>query len=347
MNTRFGCFLVLIVVAVSLCGGGRAEAQFSDPRAGRGDTVDPACHVRTLVSTGGPFPRDDSTLVIRWAGYANFELVYRDQVILLDAHFDRGSNFPPLGFHAADVTRADLILIGHGHSDHMSDAASVGARTGAMVVGASVTTAKLAAQSLAPEQIRTVTGRGGERLEFRGFTVEPILARHGAPPRAITDAFRTALRSVTPDPTPTEVEERARIGERRASDPRIGTEGTIAYLITLDNGFNVLFRDSGGRVTEHERAAAERVGSVSVMLAPTAAAYLNTLTVEQALEYVTTYKPTVFIPAHHDAPYNNLWRATEPMFQAIADVDPSIVTVSRTYREPVCFDTEARFDLGR
>ena len=83
------------------------------------------------------------------------------------------------------------------------------------------------------------------------------------------------------------------------------------------------------------------------MLAPTAAAYLNTLTVEQALEYVRTYKPTVFIPAHHDAAYNNLWRATEPLFQAIANEDPSIVTVSRTYREPVCFDTEASFDGGR
>ena len=137
------------------------------------------------------------------------------------------------------------------------------------------------------------------------------------------------------------------IGERGTSDPQVGTEGTIAYLITLDSGFSVLFRDSGGPVTEHERAVAERVGSVSVMLAPTAAAYLNTLTVEQALEYVRTYQPTVFIPAHHDAAYNNLWRATEPMFQAIADEDPNIVTVSRGYREPVCFDTKASFDRGR
>ena len=39
--------------------------------------------------------------------------------------------------------------------------------------------------------------------------------------------------------------------------------------------------------------------------------------------------------------------ATEPMFQAIADEDPNIVTVSRGYREPVCFDTEASFDGGR
>lgn len=65
--------------------------------------------------------------------------MYNGQIILLDAHFDRGSMFPSLGFAAADVKRADVILIGHGHLDHMSDAASVGARTGAVVVGAPVT----------------------------------------------------------------------------------------------------------------------------------------------------------------------------------------------------------------
>jgi L-ascorbate metabolism protein UlaG (beta-lactamase superfamily) len=89
-----------------------------------------------LVSTGGPFPKNPNTLAIRWTGYANFELVYKTQIILLDAHFDRGSMFPSIGFKAADVKRANVILIGHGHLDHMSDAASVGARTGAVVVGA-------------------------------------------------------------------------------------------------------------------------------------------------------------------------------------------------------------------
>jgi len=56
--------------------------------------------------------------------------------------------FPPLGFRAADVKRANLILIGHGHVDHMSDAASVGAQTGALVVGAPVTTEKLLTQKI-------------------------------------------------------------------------------------------------------------------------------------------------------------------------------------------------------
>ena len=73
----------------------------------------PAVRVR-LVSTGGSFPKEPKTLAIRWTGYSNFELAYNGQVILLDAYFDRGSMFPPLGFKAADVKRAHLMLIGHG-----------------------------------------------------------------------------------------------------------------------------------------------------------------------------------------------------------------------------------------
>src|SRR4029450_4921399 len=134
----------------------------------------PGCEASTLVSTGGAFPKDLKTLAIRWTGYSNFELVFNGQVILLDAYFDRGRMFPPLGFGAADVKRANLILIGHGHLDHTSDAASVGARTGALVVGAPVTTDKLKTQAIDPKQIRNVTCLGGGLLEFPGLTCEPL-----------------------------------------------------------------------------------------------------------------------------------------------------------------------------
>ena len=52
--------------------------------------------------------------------------------------------------------------MGHGHFDHMSDAASIGARTKALLVGAAVTTDKLKTQPVPVQQIKTVTGRGGE-----------------------------------------------------------------------------------------------------------------------------------------------------------------------------------------
>src|SRR5262245_50419728 len=309
---------------------------------------DPGCIDATLVSTGGAFPRNPQTLAIRWTGFANFELAYNGQIILLDAYFDRGSMFPSLGFKAADVKRADLILIGHGHVDHMSDAASVGARTGAPVVGAPVTTEKLLTQAINPSQVRMVSGRGGEELRFKGFKVEPILGRHGEPPANVVTAFQQALRTTTKPPTPEQMAELNAIRQRGVlADARVITEGTLAYLITLDNGFRIMFRDSGGPVTEYERAAMDRVGRVDVALVAVSAAYVQELTVAQALEHARTYKPDVYIPAHHDAAYNNLWRPTEPLFQALKAEIRDLITISRGYREPICFDTENNIQRRR
>ena len=115
---------------------------------------------------------------------SNFELVYNGQIILLDAFFDRGGNYPPLGFGAADVKKANVILLGHAHFDHMSDAASVGIRTGATIVGAPVTTEKLKTQGVPDKQIRTrFFGRSQEKAVLqRLHRREPVLAAAAASP---------------------------------------------------------------------------------------------------------------------------------------------------------------------
>jgi len=156
----------------------------------------------------------------------------------------------------------------------------------------------------------------------------------------VAKAFGDALRATTTPPTKEQVAELARIRERGISgDPRVVTEGTIAFLITFDNGFRLMYRNSGGQVTEYEKAVMQRVGRVDVALVAVSASYIQELTVKQALEHARTYKPDVYIPGHHDGSYNNLWRATEPLFQALKDDNPAIVTVSKSYREPICFDT--------
>src|SRR5262249_804256 len=350
-----GTFRCFVAAAAMLAATVALSRPFFDPRAEKRVALDvdpafmaqprdPACHAAQLVSTGGLAPRHPHTLAVRWAGYSNFELAYGGKIILLDAYFDRGSNYPPLGFAAGDVKRADVILIGHGHFDHMSDAASVGIRTGAAVVGAQVTTDKLAAQEVPAAQIRTVTGRGGELLRFDGFTVEPILARHGQPDPQVTTVREGALAALSAEPgAAQEAEERA-IRARGVSDPRVIAEGTIAYLITFDSGFRVMYRDSGGRVTDQEKAVMARVGGVDLALVAVAAEYLMPLTARQGLEHMRLYKPEVYMPAHHDAPIGGRrspCRATEPLFKALKDDNPNLVTVSRGYREPVCFNTNA------
>jgi L-ascorbate metabolism protein UlaG (beta-lactamase superfamily) len=330
---------LLLIVGSSIVGGTLLGAQ-TPSTAIQFETADPGCQRAQLVSTGGPSPRDRRTLAVRWTGYSNFELAYDGQIVLLDAYFDRGSIYPPLGFKAADIRRADVILLGHGHYDHMADAAAVAGTTGAVVVAAPVTVEKLEKQALDRKQIRTVTGRGGEVLSFGAFTIEPILGRHGEPPAGVARAFGTALQAAVANPTSEQMAEQATITSRGTSDPRVVNEGTIAFLITLNTGFRILYRDSGGRVTDYEKAVAARTGSVDLILAATSASYATGLIVDQALEYVRTYRPRAFMPAHHDAAFNNLWRPTEPIFQAIKDADPSVVTISKGYREPTCFKAE-------
>jgi L-ascorbate metabolism protein UlaG (beta-lactamase superfamily) len=345
---------VMAAIALASLSGDSHARPFNDPRAETSDAIDqaaglrdPACHARTLASAGGAMPSDPHTLAVRWMGYSNFELVYNGHILLLDAYYDRGSVYPPLGVKAADIKRADGILIGHGHFDHMSDAASVGARTGAIVVGAPVTAEKLATQPIDPKQVKAVTGRGGEVVKFEGFTVEPILGRHGEPPADVVGPINAALRQVTKPPTAEEAAEQAVIRERGTSDHRVIAEGTIAYLITLDDGFRIMYRDSGGRITEWEKAEMERVGRVDLALVAVAASYLPSLTAAQAIEHIRTYRPDVYMPAHHDAPDNGLWRAIEPVFEAIKAENPDIVTVSKEYRTPVCFNTEFNIQRGR
>jgi L-ascorbate metabolism protein UlaG (beta-lactamase superfamily) len=351
---------VLLLGAAMLVGYASTVAAlpFSDPRAdliagidraGANEPRDPACRAATLVSAGGAFPRNPRTLAVRWAGFANYELVYNGKIVLLDAYYDRGSYYPPLGVKAADLRRADVVLIGHGHSDHMSDAASIGAQTGAIVVGAPVTVEKLMTQSIPARQLRTVTGKGGEVLDFDGFTVEPILGQHSEGDPRVGQVVGPAIDSLLPEMTAAQKAEEAQIRARGATGPRIIDEGTIAYLITLDSGFRIMFRDSAGPVTDYERAAMARVGGVDLAIVAWRAAYLPSLTAPQALEYMRIYKPAVLMPAHHDAGpvkgHDGLWRSTEPVFQALKDENPELLTLSRGYREPVCFNTD--FNLSR
>jgi hypothetical protein len=101
-----------------------------------------------------------------------------------------------------------------------------------------------------------------------------------------------------------------------------------------------MYRDSGGQITDYEKAAMQRVGRVDLALAAVAADVLDSLTSKRALEYMRTYKPDVYIPAHHDADRNGMWRPTEPIFQALKNENPNLITISKQYREPVCLNTE-------
>ena len=74
-----------------------------------------------------------SGLSITWLGHGTFLLRSPGgRRIVVDPWLDGNPSCPP---GLATIDEADLVLLTHGHFDHVHDAAAVATRTGATVVG--------------------------------------------------------------------------------------------------------------------------------------------------------------------------------------------------------------------
>ena len=340
-RTLIAALLATVGLASS---AGAAEQQTMDPRF-LPQPTEAACRTTQLAATGGPLPNDPQTLAVRWLGFATYELVYGKQIILLDNYYDRGPRYRYLGFKAADVKRANLIIVGHAHADHMSDTAQTALQTGEHVVAAPITAARLFGEGIDPKHVTQVTGTDDRVLHYNGFTVQPVLARHGEPP-AFNAKFSEAYKDASPG-TPEELAAEAAIWAKGSVDPHIVDQGTIAYIITFDDGFRVAYRDSGGIITAYEKAAMAKIGRVDVLIGAIAGNSIAESNLTILMPMIDTYRPAVYFPAHHEEEVDrNLDRATEPMFQAIKNAYPGTVTISKEFREPTCFDTRLNLRAG-
>src|SRR3984893_14952028 len=85
-------------------------------------SADVACKTLKPTSMGGVSPQRPTTLVLRWLGTSNYELAYRNTVLLFDSYYSMPPRARPLGFKREDIKRADALLMGHAHYDHIADA---------------------------------------------------------------------------------------------------------------------------------------------------------------------------------------------------------------------------------
>ena len=85
------------------------------------------------------------SLAITWLGHSAFALrTPGGQTILVDPWYTGNPSFP----EGAKPTKADVILVSHGHSDHITDAAAMAKQTGATVVGIWEVTSWLGAKGI-------------------------------------------------------------------------------------------------------------------------------------------------------------------------------------------------------
>jgi L-ascorbate metabolism protein UlaG (beta-lactamase superfamily) len=117
------------------------------------------------------------TITLDWLGCATFRLTIDETVIFLDAYMDRVPSAPPVGLSTGQVDRADYILVGHAHFDHIAGAEVIAKNTGAKIIGSFESIRVMREQGVAEDQL--LASAGGERHGLAdGVTVRVFPSLH-------------------------------------------------------------------------------------------------------------------------------------------------------------------------
>jgi L-ascorbate metabolism protein UlaG (beta-lactamase superfamily) len=204
------------------------------------------------------------TVTLDWLGVATFRLTIDDLVLFLDAYMDRVPAAPPVGLTTDEVQRADFILVGHSHFDHLWGAERIARNTGATIIGSHESVRLMADEEVSERQLIAVAG--GERVQLSDtVSVRVFPSQHSC---IWTNAGRTADEVCLGDRGLTLQQRQAnlagRAGRTAAADrpgmeeirahraankqhPR-GEGGAFAYLIETPEG-SILWKDTSGHWT--------------------------------------------------------------------------------------------------
>ena len=114
-----------------------------------------------------------AALAITWLGHSSFALkTPGGKTVLLDPWYTGNPSFP----EKAKPKQADVILVSHGHSDHITDAAATAKSTGATVVGIWEVTSWLGSKGV---QNLEPMNKGGS-IDVKGLRVTMTEAIHSS-----------------------------------------------------------------------------------------------------------------------------------------------------------------------
>src|ERR1051326_7999646 len=289
-------------------------------------------------------------VTLDWLGVATFRLTIGDLVLFLDAYLDRVPAAPPVGLATADVERADYVLVGHSHFDHLGGAVRIAARTGATVIGSHESVRLLHDVDGIPEQ-QLVAVAGGEPIALPGgvrVRVYPSLhsciwaTMGGTADEAclgdlgVVHAERTARVARTMDLLHGGAFGPEVTGHMQASDrhPR-GEGGSFAYLIETPAG-TIFWKDTSGhwsgvlRDLRPDLALLAAVGRGNVNGEPIQGTLAEFMASEVAL-----LRPRAVLLRHHDDWMPPLTRPTDvgPIRHALAQQTPAVELIEAGYLE--------------
>ncbi len=131
-----------------------------------------------------PLPQDEQTIELTYLGTAGFIIKNKQRTVVLDPYLSRiglTELLRPLHTNTAllkkYIPKADEVLIGHAHYDHILDAPDLCKQTGARLIGSRATCMVGRAAGLPESQL--VETKGREDIACGAWTVRGLPSIHG------------------------------------------------------------------------------------------------------------------------------------------------------------------------
>jgi len=281
-----------------------------------------------------------------WLGCATFRCVLGELVAYLDAYIDRVATAPKTGVTVADVDRADWIVVGHSHFDHLWGAERVARQTGATIVGSYESIRIMAELRVPTEQLMPVAG--GERIQLSAdVTVGVYPGLHSC--IWTHTGFAQSDEVCSGDLGVIHQERLARLVERRASRTALSDEvrdhlragqqgargdgGALVYRFETPEG-SLLYQDTCG----HWTGVLRGLHSDVAILAAAGRGNVDGEPVQGSLAQfvareVELLRPRRLILGHHDdwLPGVSVATDTTPIRTAVGQVSPETELLEMPY----------------
>ncbi|HXT55137.1 MAG TPA: MBL fold metallo-hydrolase [Candidatus Eisenbacteria bacterium] len=124
---------------------------------------------------------------MKWLGVAGWEIRTGNTIVLIDPFLTRKDRVRDAEWKTDEeavlrvVDGADYIFAGHSHADHIADIPFIAKRFGSKVIGSRITVNIAQAAGVDKSQLTAV--QGGEKFDFKEFSVQVIQSQHGAQTR--------------------------------------------------------------------------------------------------------------------------------------------------------------------
>jgi L-ascorbate metabolism protein UlaG (beta-lactamase superfamily) len=273
-------------------------------------------------------PAPQGALELEWIGTASFRITFSGHVLLIDPFVTRTGMLPLLltrlkcneALSREVYPKADDILLGHSHYDHLLDVPAISLHTGAVVHGSKSTAEVCRAAGIADGKTRTVnTGKpfpvGPHRITF-------VPSLHGK-------AFLGRV------PCPGEISDNPSLPMKFKEYRNGGTFG----LLVETSGFRMLHMGSADLIDEE----LIKVGSVDVLMLGLAG---RKGTPDFVKRTAARLSPAFIIPHHYDNFFRPLRKPLKPLtsihldmfYEEVRQQCPNAKVLMPGLFEKVCFD---------